>query len=316
MLRTVVSVILRAAVTAFAFWWIFREVNLEGLRAVFRSANPLWLAGAVLLFGVAQLLCVARWRLLVPKNPALTFPFLADSFLVGLFFNTFLPTTVGGDVMRSYDLIKATGNWRDSLASVLVDRIAGMAALVGLALIPWLAFAPAREDPVLRAGFFGLCVVMIGVIGLFGSRRVLRAFLKPFGKIGLGTLAAHTKQFQESIVQYRRRPKTLAWALALSFALQVLGIGMYWATSLALALKIPPTLLFLIVPIISTVAMIPLSLNGWGIREGAMILFLDRIGVAAEGALSLSLVCALIPVGFGAVGGLLFLTRRLRKGLR
>ncbi|MBI1953604.1 MAG: flippase-like domain-containing protein [Candidatus Omnitrophica bacterium] len=315
-MRAILSFVVRAAITAGAFLWIFREVDVQRLWEVSRSIHPGWLVTAVLLFGVSELLCVTRWKLLVPAHPLLSWPFLANSFFVSHFFNIFLPTTIGGDVFRAYDLIKVTGNWRDSLASILVDRLAGMAGLVTLASISWFTFPAAREDPIVRAGFLGLCGAMAIAVGILGSRRVLRTFLKPFGKIGLGTLAAHTTQFQESIVRYRRKPKILLSAFGLSVGLQFLMTGTYWAVSSGMKLGIPPVYLLLTVPIISTVAMIPVSLNGWGIREGATILFMGRVGVSAEGALSLSLVCAFIQVGYGALGGILFLTRKLRRRRR
>ena len=86
----------RVAITAFAFWWISRRVDLESLRHILSSASRLWLFVSVALFFLAQMGCIWRWSLLVPAHPSLTWPFLANSFFVGSFFNTFLPTTVGG----------------------------------------------------------------------------------------------------------------------------------------------------------------------------------------------------------------------------
>ncbi len=85
------------------------------------------------------------------------------------------------------------------------------------------------------------------------------------------------------------------------------------AVSKALHLSIPVLFLLLIVPIVVTVAQLPVSLNGWGIREWAAILLFGRIGIAADKALSLSLVSAAIPLLGGAIGGILFLARKRRR---
>lgn len=311
--RRILTSLLRAAITGLAFWWIFESVDLVALRQTVAAANRFWLLVGMICFLVAQFTCVARWHLLVPQHPALTWPFLANSFWVGSFFNTILPTTVGGDVIRSYDLIKATGQWREPLASVLMDRLLGITGLMLFALTAWIAFPPARQDPVLRTGFIWLWTVILTAFGVLGSRRVLRAALKPFGRIGLGQLESHVKQFQESLLNYRHRPKILLETLGISLGGHAMTIGMFVAVAHALRLVIPVFYLFLIVPIVFTISLVPISLNGWGIREGAMILLLGRIGVGREEALSLSLICAVIPVLSGAIGGILFLARRRRR---
>jgi len=177
----------------------------------------------------------------------------------------------------------------------------------------WAVYPPAREDPVIRAAFLIYC----GIVGLtflvLGSRRVLQASLRPFGKIGLGQLKSHAQQFQESLLGYLRRPKVLLSAFGVSLVVQLLAIGIFAAVSKALALPIPLVFLILIVPIVMIISQVPISLNGWGVREGATILLLKRMGVGAPEALSLSLVCAVIPLLAGGIGGILFLMRRRRR---
>ncbi|MBI3616171.1 MAG: flippase-like domain-containing protein [Candidatus Omnitrophica bacterium] len=316
MWRKVLPVLGRLAITAFAFWWIFRLVDVGSLRHTLISANRSWLLLSAALFFLAQLACVWRWRLLVPPHPSLTWPFLANSFFVGSFFNTFLPTTVGGDVIRGYDLIKATGEWKGSLASLLMDRLIGLTGFLLCALGAWILFLPARQDPVIRTSFLSFCLLVLLTFSVLGSRRLLHLGLQPFGKIGLGQLQSHAKQFQETLLAYFRRPKTLSAAFGVSLVVQGLAILMFAAVSKALALPIPIVFLILTVPMVMTISQIPISLNGWGVREGATILLLKRINIGAPEALSLSLVCAAIPLLSGAIGGILFLTRRRRKQIR
>ena len=309
-LKGLPGLLLRLGVTVFAFWWILRSVNFDSLRQIFGSANLRWLAACTGLYFLSQVGCVTRWRLLTPRHPSLTWFFLADSLLVGQFFNTFLPTTVGGDVVRGYDLIKATGEWKSSLASILTDRLVGFVGFLIFALGAWAVFPPAREDPLVRTAFAGFCGLVVVIFSVLGSRRVLQGMLTPFSKIGLGQLQSHAKQFQEALRGYLTRPRQLAAAFSVTAVIQVAVILMFSAVCRALHLAVPLAYLMLTVPIIITLAQIPVSLNGWGIREGATVLFLGRIGVTTEQALSLSLVCALIPLSTAFVGAGLFLLRR------
>lgn len=313
MKRQILSLGARAAVTGLAFWAIFRNIEFSSLWGIVRSAQIPWLILAVLLFLVGQLGCVARWRMLVPDHPSLTWAFLTQSFFVGSFFNTFLPTTVGGDVVRSYDLIKATGQWRQPLASVLLDRLIGMTSLLLLGLAAWVAFPTVHGDPMIQVSFALYCLLAVVTFAVLGSRRVLAVSLKPFSKIGLGTLSSHATQFQETMREYFGKPQLLLAALGLSILLQTISTGMFVSVCAALNLPIPVLFVFLVVPIISVVSQLPISLNGWGIREGALILLLGRIGIRPEEALSLSFIAATLIVLIGLlIGGPIFLTRRRR----
>lgn len=311
--KPVVSFSVRAGITLAAFAWVFRQVDLAALRETLGSADRLWLFATVVFFFLSQTGCILRWGLLAPPHPAIKFPFLAESFFVACFFNTFLPTTVGGDAMRGYDLIKTTGEWRGSLASVLMDRLLGLLGFLGFALAAWLALPVAREDPLIRSGFAAFCVIVLAAFAVLGSRRILATLLRPFGKIGLGQLRSHAKQFQDALREYFRHPSKLLKGLAVTVCIQVLAILMYAAAARALRFQVSLLYLFLAVPMILTIAQVPISLNGWGIREWATVLFLGRVGISSHEALSLSLVCAVIPLLSGLVGAFLFLARRRRK---
>ena len=311
--RGLAGVLLRAGITAFAFWWIFRLVDQNALAHTLRGADLAWLVASAAVFFLSQLGCVVRWHLLAPKHPAVTWPFLANSFFVASFFNTFLPTTVGGDVVRGYDLIKTTGEWRPALASVLADRLIGMVGFVSFAGAAFFLFPPARQDPVIRWAFLGFCAVVLAAFAVLGSRRVLTAMLKPFSKIGLGALSSHAAQFQEALLSYLQQPGRLAAAFGVTLILQTLAILLYACVSKALGLGVPLLFFVLAVPIVITISQVPVSLNGWGIREGATVLIFSRVQVAAAQALSLSLICAVIPILSAVVGAGLFLARRRRK---
>ena len=311
--RKLFSFALRAGITALAFWIIFRKVEIGTLQQTIAGADSGWLILAVALFLLTQFGSIVRWKLLVPAHPRLTWRFLADSFFVGCFFNGFLPTTVGGDVVRGYDLIKATGEWKESLASILMDRLTGLVGLLILATLSWGIFPPAREDPVLRSGLLGVSLFVVILIGIISSRRVLQASLKPFGKIGLGQLESHAAQFQEALRNYLHRPKALLGALGISLVIQSMAIVICAVVAQALHLSIPILSFLIIVPVVAIVSQIPFSLNGWGIREGTTIVLLQRVGIDPAHALSLSLVGAVIQLSPGVIGGGLFLARQRRR---
>lgn len=312
-LRLFLSFAARGAITILAFWWILRSVDVTALLRSVTGADPGWLVAGVALYFLAQFVCIARWSLLVPSHPALRWPFLTRSFFVASFFNTFLPTTVGGDVVRSYDLIRATGQWRGALASVLMDRLIGLFGFVVFALAAWMALPAARQDPVVRSSFLAFCGVVVATFSVLGSRRVWNGMLRPFSRIGLGALQSHGRQFQESLLDYFKRPRRLAVTFGVSLAVQFLAILVFAAVASALKLPIPLLFIMLVVPLLITISQLPISLNGLGIREGAAVILLERIQIPAEQALAMSLICAAIPLSSAIVGAFIFLTRRKKR---
>ncbi|PIQ81830.1 MAG: hypothetical protein COV76_06960, partial [Candidatus Omnitrophica bacterium CG11_big_fil_rev_8_21_14_0_20_64_10] len=208
---------------------------------------------------------------------------------------------------------KATGQWREPLASILLDRLMGVTTFLLFGLAAWFAYPPAQEDPFIRNSFIGFCAVTLLTFGLFGSRRLLQLMLRPFSKVGLGTLSSHAKQFQETLLAYRHRPRALGSAFTLSIGVQAVAIGMFYTAARALNLPIPLLFLILVVPIIITVSQLPISLNGWGIREIATIQFLARVHIGPSEATAVSLLCAVIPFLSAAIGAVLFLTKKKRK---
>jgi uncharacterized protein (TIRG00374 family) len=307
------SLSIRIAITVLAFLWIAHQVDWVTLKQAFLQADPYGLGIGVALFLLAQCLCIVRWRILIPSHPAVTWAFLTRSFFVASFFNTILPTTVGGDVVRGYDLIRATGQWRTALASVLMDRLVGWVGFLSVAIIAWCTFKPVREDTTLQLAFWGFCLLTASALAVLGSRKVFHFMLRPFARVGLGALESHARQFQESVLNYVKQPKILLHALGVTLGVQLCVIFMFASVSQAFHLTVPIPFFMLIVPVVITLSQLPISLNGWGIREAATIMFLGQVGVSGEKALALSLLVATIPVISAVVGAVLFLKRKRQK---
>ncbi len=312
-IKPVLPLLIKSAVTATAFWLVLRMVDLSELLRTLRAVNPAWLAAAVAAFFAAQAACIIRWKILLNSGKPVSWAFAARAFFVASFFNLFLPTTIGGDFVRVYDTVKETGDWRHSLASILIDRLFGLAGFLLFAGGAWLLFPAARADALIQTGLLVLAILLVSALAVLNSRRALNLLLKPFDKIGLGQIEAHSKQFQETIFSYRKQPKILAQALTATTFVQIGAVLIYWSVCNAFRLEVPLVFLFVTVPVIIASAQIPVSINGWGVREATTVLFLSRAGVDPHEALSVSLICGLIPLLGGFVGAILFLLKKKKK---
>lgn len=261
-------------------------------------------AGVVLLL-TAQGVSALRWRTLLGPG-AVAWPYAFRLYLIAAFFSLFLPTAVGGDVVRAAAAGKSLGRAGHVIGTVLLDRALGVVALLVFLLVG-LGVA-GRADlrlgwrPSPQAWLIGLAAA--GAAGLLAHRfrePLLRRF-RPLAEIG----AAAT--------DLARRPRRLAAALALGFGAQAAYVLAWLVLARSLGLGVPASSFLLTVPIVSLSTMIPLTLSGVGVREGAWILLLRPYGVPDADALTLSLVYFGCWMLVAAVGGLLFAWRGTQPG--
>ena len=266
---------------------------------------------AVLLVALALFFSAVRWKLVLgPHGPRVGV--LWRLYVIGWFFSLFLPTSIGGDAVRTVALARSRTSTGAAISSVLIERLLGVAALAGLLAL-------------------GLLTVSSGRAGLTES---LRLDLTPgrlafaMGAViiagGLGaTIAARSGRVQEllrdamSVIHaFRLRPIGLVAAIAASFAVQGLYILTWVALAWSIRLPVPASSFLIWVPLISVAAMVPITLAGLGLREGAWVVLLAPTGIAAAQAVSFSLLYYGVGLVVGIAGAILFLTSGLRTSLQ
>lgn len=303
--------IFKVATSTMLLAWIISKASVaEILAAVWSTNIPLLLAAYALTF-IGIVLSVSRWRLLLQAQGA-TLPrlWLLRSYLVATFFNNFLPSTVGGDASRAYDCYRITGGSRRAMSSVLLDRLLGLLALVMLALGSLHFARPVSEHLPILPVWLSLAVIgLAGVIGaiFFGlpSRRLAAAMAlmpRPLYR-GCAAIAG-------AFDLYRGQWQTLIVAFALSFVHQFNVILYFMLIAQALGLEVPAFDFCLIVPLVSFVVMLPISINGIGLRENALAVMLGYYGVATADAVALAWLVYLGSTIPALAGGIIYASRR------
>lgn len=312
---------LRIAVTIGLLSWLLARADLSRIGAALAETSPLWVAAALALHGVGILLSAERWRLLLEAQGTRTgLGFLAGSFLAGLFFNNFLPSTVGGDVVRARDTAPLAGSGAKALTVVLVERSSGIFVLGLFALA-----APLFGRVALEGAGYGAAASVVAVLlaGLGAFAVLLRPRpLEALGRLaapalrgarGRGGAAARAADAFEHLLETLRaladRPRALQVALLLAFALQANVILHYWCLAQALHLEVPLPAFFYIVPLATVVLLLPVSINGIGAREAVFAFFLGRHGVGLAEALAFSWVAYGLVLLLGLAGGAVYALR-------
>ena len=307
----------QALITAALLTLLFRKFDWTLFEAAF-SRTPLWFYPAS--FGVlvaGQALYVFKWGMVLGAM-GLRVPFwrLAEQYLLGTFFNNFLPTMIGGDAARVYYLGRQEG-YATVATSILVDRGLGFlsTAAWGSLLVWWLdittpAFVVARQA-------LTLLLVILGV----GLAAALTFRLAPIvGVLRRVPLLARVAESLELVRKrgrpLRRRPGVLLIVLVIPL-INFLPFGWVYQTYFRLSggLVVPYAAILLVLLTISILSNIPISVNGIGLREQLHYLLFGSLGVSKELAVGISVIIFSQLLILSIFGGLVWLRLRSRASL-
>jgi uncharacterized membrane protein YbhN (UPF0104 family) len=301
----------KAAVSIGLLYLLISRVDVSRLWSVARTASPLLLAAALGLYFAGILVSAWRWRILLrAQHVELPFSFLTQSFLVATFFNNFLPSNIGGDVIRITDSARIIGSRTLATTVVLIDRGLG---LLGLALMAASGaslmhrMVVGRVGPgVLWAGF-GVSAIVAAPALLFPE--TITGLLQPLRVFHQEWVDARLAKLTFALTKFKETPTALAECFAGAVAVQGILVAFYLAIARSMHIPIGLAELAVIVPVSFIVQMIPLSVNGFGVREATFGFYFTRLGLPLESALLVSFMGAALIMLFSLSGGVAYLRR-------
>ena len=299
---------LRVAVAVGLLTYLLRISHPSDIWAALAGARPWPIAGAVALTLFDRSLMAWRWLVLLRPVPTAERPSLGRImriFFVSTFVGTFLPASVGGDVVRAYALSRERVPMSLSAASVVMDRALGVVSILVLGAASLIA-APEQAPP-------GVAIVMtIGAVACLGLAAAI--FAEPVADL-LGRLLDRlpgaairrsSGRLLEAVRQYRFHHGALANVLAGSVAVQVLRVLQAGLLGLGLGIAAPLPAYFVCIPLILLVMLLPITVNGLGTSQAAFVWCFGTIGVARADAFALSILFVALGVVGNLPGGLLY----------
>lgn len=302
----------KLAVSAALLAYLVSITDMRALEARVRSADLVMLAAAVSCYVGMLGLATWRWRLLL-ETLGVDAPLrrLTSSYLVATFFNNFLPSNIGGDVVRVRDGSRLTGSTAASLAVVGIDRILGFGALYLLAAGAFVLGGPVERGLAgARVVLAGLALLFLALGYVFFRPGVARRLMATTRLDRLPWLLEQFEAAQGAVHSYRASVASVALAFAASLVIQSLAVWYYVSIARALRIPLPVSAAFLMVPLCTLLQAVPISFNGWGLREGLFTLYFAQIGLPRDNALALSLVGAGLMVMLSLSGAFAWLARR------
>jgi len=301
-MKSRVAALLRVAVTASLVAVIVVRVDWSGVSSALTSSTPSLLALGVAVQALGVLVSAYKWGILLRvQGTPLPFADLIRYYFIGFFANNFLPTIIGGDVARGYQVARRTGDRWGAGASVLIERLTGGVGLLVVGVWGWTAGAMRGESH---------------SAWLPAAAGLAAGLLLPLGSMWACGLALSSppapwrerfRWVERLRLAYGGRSDLVLISVGLSVVFHVLMALGNWALTLAVGASARITDLAWVIPSAGLISMIPISLNGYGLREASLIFLLGHVGIPQPAAAATALLGRGILLLFSALGGLILL---------
>ena len=312
--RSAAFFVLKIGVSVGLLAWLFRQVDGARLWAAVKAASWAWLGVAAALYFVMLLVSCWRWNILLrTQGIVVRLRTLVGSFLVATFFNNFLPSNIGGDVVRIRDTAAPARSRTLAATVVLVDRGLGLLALVLVAALGATATqtaATAGAAPV-RPWMLWAGLIVGGVVSIQAMRapRFVAWLAAPLRRLHAEWVDARVARLTGALSRFASSPAALASSAAGAVAVQALLVAFYAAVARGLHIPVSPWHLAVMVPVSFVVQMIPVSVNGFGVREATFVAFFALAGLPADAAMLLSFVGTAVIMAWSLAGAFVHLAR-------
>lgn len=309
--RKNVKKIIRGIISLSLMIFLLHKANLRDVWNLIISVDIYLFILAILLSIANTVVSAYRWQvLLTPKEINISLKNATMLYFIGSFFNNFLPTSFGGDAVRGYELSKSSHNVEDTVTSVFMDRFIGVVTLIPIVLFAILIGPKViRSNNILLSTLLLVLACFMSILILFSKQiaKRLSFFIKAFLS---NRWVDKIRGFYDAIYSYKEYTRELKYSVLISFVYQALNIFAIVLLALSLKLHISVIYFFVFIPIITVVAMLPISINGFGVQDGSYIFLFNEIGVTTANALSMSILTHVLRLSCGLVGGAIYILRK------
>lgn len=304
-----VLVSFKISLSLFFIIYILSKINLKDTILTFQTLNIYFFFVAFFIQIINIPIRSYNWKQLLSVQgihiPSKT---LIKITLIATFLNNFLPT-MGGDVVRAHEVSRYSTQLIKSASTIAFQRLAGLIAIIiysVIGVIIGFKIAEIRNVAIL-VGILAL-VLLFFLIIIYNIKKFKRfKIIKIILQYDVKNII---KKLYNSINIYREHRKECINILIVSLISELIIIIYFYFISLSLHQDINLLYFFIFIPIITIIEMLPISINGIGVREGAFLYFFTKIGVPGYIAISMSLLYYLNKVGISLIGGVIYALRR------
>ncbi len=306
-IKKIFSIFLRIGISLILLFFLFKKVDERVMLETVKRADKTLLAAAFIFFFGTYALCAYRWHLLL-KALGVNLPLkrVIISFAGGIFFSLFLPSSIGGDFMRSIDLAVSTQRPRQVVAAVLLDRLSGYIGIVILTLAAFCLGWNLINDTSVTISVGVLLAILIAIMLVLFNKFIYAKINKFLDSPTAGRIREAIANLHQEIHSFRRQKKVIVNNILLSIVIQMINPITFYLIALAIGVKINLVYFFIFLPIIGAITLLPISIGGLGLRDYMTVLFFAKVGVAKDLAFAMSLISFIFILIYGSIGGLIY----------
>jgi len=309
-----VRLALKILVSAGLLAFLLGKISISELADLLGDLDAKYVTASVVVFFLSNVIGGYQWHvLLVSSGVRLPFHRTARFYFVGLFFNNFLPASIGGDAIKVYGVSRIGSSVYQVVAVTMLDRIIGIFSLCLLASIVVVALVARAPAVTLWPYLLVFLACMTPAVGFYFFkplsrvvRWLVRALLPSNWERGGTSILDHLSVF-------KTKKTLILWLMLLSVVIQVMRVGTHVLIALALGMRIDPVtagLFFVFVPVLSLAMIPPITINGLGIREGLGILLFAHAGIGRTDAFAIEFLTYIVSVAISLLGLAFFVGRR------
>lgn len=315
MKRKTVFTLIQIAVTLALLGWLFRDgAQNQQMLAALSHAKLGWLAAAFGVFAIVEVAAITRWQILLRvQGIAIGWWRLAALFMIGILFNPFMPGGTGGDVAKIFYLLKETPDKKPAaLLAVLMDRLMGLFGLILIAgIVIAIRYQWLTQTPVTATLLYTLLSIFAGCISF-----IVLSFL--ITGLGLAHRLPARMPLRDKLIdlsvaynQYGHAWGSSLLALLLCVPVHLGSFTLFYCVGRAFTERATMLDFWGVMPIVNTIASIPISIGGTGVREGLFIKLLGGLCQIPEAtAVTISLSGYFVLILWSLVGGIVYLCYR------
>lgn len=317
MIKKVLPLLLRIGISIILLFFLFKfqQVDTHKVLESIKNADKGFLFLALIVSLFCYILAIFRWEMLLRGAKIhLSLKRVIISFSGGVFFNALLPSTVGGDLVRSIDLSTHTKRPREVVATVLLDRLSGYAGLVIVALLSLLFGWKLIHHKSVLLSIAVITGVLFAVLLILFNRFLYSKINQILHSPKAGRIREAVKNLHHEVHIFRHHKKIIVNNLILSVLIQGIAPLSFYITALALGIKINIIYFFIYLPIISAITLLPISIGGLGLRENITKIFFVQAGVVDNAAVAMAILNTFFIFVYAGIGGIIYaLTVRHRR---
>jgi len=300
-----IAVLLKVVISLGLITFLINQVDFNGIVNILKNVDITMIIYAIILLAIQVFIATTRWQLVLKcQKIVLSYKNTLQILWSGLFFNQAMPSSVGGDVIRGYYLKKKNITLGRATLGVLMDRVFGMVGLTLLVVASLPLLFELINDSIVRSGvlIIALCISLALLIifftdklpGNFSHLRVIRGFYS------LSQEGRHciSKNYNGLII------------IIISILIHLISVVAVMTMAIGLDINVEWGGFLLMVPLVGLIMVIPISIAGWGVREGVMVVGFGYLGVAPEAALALSILYGLLMLVVALPGGVVWALKR------